>query len=69
MIVLQSQKIPLSTDFFIDKMTPFFLPKTLTFENMKGTLFFIMLTFQDIKGTLFLHNTDFCRLEICLEDP
>ena len=37
MIVLQNQKIPVSTDFFIELKTPFF--KTLTFEGSKRTLF------------------------------
>ena len=49
MIVLQNQKRPLSTDFFIEKMTPFFF-KTLTFEYSNETL--------------ILQNTDFHRVEV-----
>ena len=53
MIVLQNQKRPLSTDFFIEKKDPFF---------------FKTLTFKDSNRTLFLQNTDFHRVEITFED-
>ena len=45
MIFLQITKLPVSTDFFIEKKTPFF--KTLTFEASNETLFCKMLTFME----------------------
>ena len=50
MVVLQNSNLPLSTDFYIEKTTPFLKKETPTFG--------------DSNKTPFLQNADFHRVEV-----